>query len=90
VGFALGEHVPPSTPDEPPEPPVEPPEPPAVVVLVEPAAPAVAEVEVVPPSLSDAESSLVHAAKIAITADAATHVVMFFIRLLLAIGYFKP
>src|SRR5690349_2797332 len=81
VGLAGGAHVPPSSLDEPPEPPVpEPPEPPAVVVEVPPEPAAPVAVEVVPPSPLSDVTSVVHAPKIAITADAAAHLVMFIIR----------
>jgi hypothetical protein len=85
--FAM--HTPPSSLDEPPEPPVPEPPPPAVVVLepAEPPEPCV--VEVVPPSLVPSVTSVVHAPRIAITADAAAHLVMFFIVPLLTIGYAK-
>jgi hypothetical protein len=74
--------APPSSPEEPPEPPVVPPEPPPVIVLDEPPPPAVV---VEPPSGVPLVTSVVHAPRIAITADAAAHVVMFFIVPLLAI-----
>jgi hypothetical protein len=78
VGFAGAEHVPPSS-EEPPEPPVEPPEPPPVIVLEEPPEPAAPLFVVVVPPSPLSVTSVVHAPRIAITADAAAHLVMFFI-----------
>src|SRR5205823_6664962 len=78
---------PPSLPDAPPVPP--PPEP-LVVLLVDPAAPEVVEVVVLPPSEVLSVVSVVHAPRIATTADAAAQLLMFIIVSLLANVYVKP
>jgi len=88
VSQALAEadamHTPPPSPEEPPDPPVpEPPLPVDPALPVEPADPLD-----VPPSLVSV-TSVVHAPRTTITADATAQPVIFFIVYLLAMGYFK-
>src|SRR5689334_16342165 len=87
LAVALTAHAPPSS-LAPPAPP--PPPEPLVVLLVDPAAPEVVEVVVVPPSEVLSVVSVVHAPRIATTADAAAQLLMFIIVSLLAIVYVKP